>query len=121
METIFAVPMRNNNNNFQESGDILLSDWVAVADLGGIHVRIVCETISGGSEIRVVYQMLNSGVEMGAGSRIFDAVGYHEVRFSRSDFNDTTTVRGSIEAVGSARFSIEILSHDKGAGLLEWP
>ena len=120
MESLFAIPMRQNNNNILNSELILLSDWMTVADVGGIHLRIDCISINLDAEIIVNYIMRNGDVEMGSGGVTFSEIGKHEIVFSRSDFDDTTTIQGNIQVVGRARFSVEILKSDKGEDLLEW-
>lgn len=120
MQSLWSTPMRNNNNRLYESGDVLLSDFITVVDTGGIHLRIDCASIDPGNSIVVDYAMLNSGVETGSGGGVYDAPGKHEIVFSRSDFDDATTIRGTIQTVGRARYSIDILSSANGEDILEW-
>ncbi len=120
METIFAVPMRNNNNNLLDSGLVLLSDWVIVAEIGGIRLRIDCVSIDGGAEILLNYTLFNNSSPTGGGSNSIDVIRKYDMEFGRSDFDNTTEVRCTIETIGSARFSIEALSVAIGEDVPEW-
>lgn len=115
MQTIFAAPMRQNNNTTLDSGLQRLSDWVAdVSAVGGIHLRIDCSSIDAGDQLIVHYAMFNGGVEVGSSQRVISAPGKYEIGFSRGDFDNTSDIQGTVQVVGRSRFSLEVLTSAKG-------
>ena len=124
MDTIFAVPMRQNNDNLLDSGHQLLADWVAaVSNIQQINVRFDILSMDAGSEIIVSHYLYNGPTEVKHGVTVWQDDNVPKkvsIGFSRGDMDDNTAINCTIRTVGRARFSIDVISFDIGEDVPEW-
>lgn len=121
METLFAAPMRQNNNNLLDSGHQLLSDWVVdIAQIQQLNVRFEVISMNTGTEIIISHYLYNGVVNTKSGIKIIDVIGKTSIGFSRGDFDNTSAVAATVRTVGRARFSFDVVSFDIGEDVPEW-
>ena len=121
MDTIFAVPMRQNNNNLLDSGHQLLSTWVPnVNNIQQLNVRFEVLSINVGTEIIVSWYLYNGAQNTAHGVHIRAEIGKYSLGFSRGDFDDTTAIAATVRTVGRSRFAFDVVSFDIGEGVPGW-
>ena len=118
METIFAVPMRNNNNNLRESGDQLLDDWVTWGTFHKLQARFVVETIDVDGEIIVTYILRNGATILFESNSYITEVGDFQFGFMHGATDVTTIINATVQTVGQARFSINVSAFERGEDYL---
>lgn len=62
METLYSTPVRNRNNDTLSTGDLLLSDFVTVATLGDIRLRLQIDSIDPDSTVQIFTEWRNGAV-----------------------------------------------------------
>jgi len=119
VQLIFAAPMRNRNNTIDDSGQILLSDWVAVANLQQITCRLEIADLTPPDHLVVSYA-LDSGGVVASRQFVLGEIGRYEFGTARGDLDANTTFNGTIQAVGRVRYSFEIYEVARGEDYPEW-
>lgn len=120
MQELFSLPSRQYNNRTLETGLIRLSDHIDVSTLGGILVRWEIEEIDAAGSVTVAYAMYNDGVYVGGVTKTYTEPGRYPFGFSRSDFDDTTTVEATLQVAGRARLYATVYSIGQGEDIPEW-
>lgn len=121
METLYNSPVRNRNNDLIVPGDLLVSDFVTVSDLGAVHLRVTIDTIEPSAEVNIAISWKNGIQELAHMSSTWSTPGSYELSFCRTDVDDTTVVTPVIEFVGRCRAGFAVLSSIKTEDILPWP
>jgi hypothetical protein len=121
METLYSSSVRNRNNDNLSTGDLLLSDFVTVATLGEVRLRLEIASIDAGAEVQISVDWRNGDLVLGSFSRTRNAAGYYEFGISRGDADDTTIFNASINFVNRCRAGFDVLAITQGEDVLPWP
>jgi hypothetical protein len=114
MDILYRQNSRQLTNTTLEFGPVLLSQIIDVSTCGDIRIHLEIESMNPGASIICTYSMMNGAEYMGGSPLTYNLPGRYEMGFSRSDFDNTTSVEATVQFIGRSRINATIYNVKKG-------